>query len=611
MKATITFILLILLLIQLNFSNTNDVDRSAEIAKIGSETITLGELIDNFKINLTEDEVSAEELNEFLPSYIEYRLKLKKGLQLGLDHDADLLEEFELYGRQAAEIFWLENELKEQIIEEYLNRSNYELLAFHILIEVPDGSTEYERNDIYDRLLDAREELINGTDPDFVNQNYSSIRNGNSMGGQLPWITAGRTVKPFEDGLYSLNVGEVSKPIRSDFGYHVIYLQDMRDRLPDRQVSHIFFQDTEESQAAEKAADVHSKLKDGLPWNEAVEEFSMDRSAAARGGLIGWVGYAMQFPEPFVDAVMETDPEVAFSEPIQMPYGFHIIRVDSVRTHSSEEMRREEIIAELERLQRLNPSESDIIEALKMEGNFTVNEELLSNIHTADRDEIVISFNGKEFTAGDYRNFTNANDFDYKEFVKETVLSDMIEITRSKFPEFDDQMATFLDGLIVFRINEKYIWSENAADRNDLESFYKKNMQDYWFDRSYTYYSISAFSDSVISDAHNLVANGIHPEELSEQLEDINVRRFSTSNRNNPGFELIEAIEISQITDIQVSGVRHSFFYLEDVDEPRQMTFEEAFSRVANDYIPIHEAQFIENLKAEFGVEMFPDNIEI
>lgn len=615
MKATLIFLLLFSLFIQQNQTDSLPVDRSNEIAKIGSQTVTLGELIDNYTINQTEDEVTTDDLIEFFPSYLEYRLKLKKGLKQELDQDPDLLEEFENYGRQAAEIFWLENELKEHIIEEYLERSRYELLAFHILIEVPDGSSEYEESDIYNRLLEAREELVNGANPDEVNEHYSSVRNGNYMGGQLPWITAGRTVKPFEDGLYALEVGEISEPVRSAFGYHVIYLQEKRERSPDRQVSHIFFQDTEESQASEKVADVYNKLQDGLSWNEAVDMYSMDRSAAARGGQIGWVGYAMQFPEPFVDVVMETIPEHPFSEPIEMSYGYHIIRIDSVRTYTSEDIRREEIIGELERLQRLNPSEDDIIKALKDEGDFYVHDEVKSSINSADYNEILITFNGKKITAGDFQNFSDeteeSTDELFDDFVREVVFSELIEITQSKFPEFDEQISSFLNGLIVFRINEEFIWSEDAADRDELESYYEDHKENYWFDRSYTYYSISAFSDSLIAQAYALVESGIHPEDLMEQIDEITVRRFSTSNPNNPGFELVESLEISQKTDIQVSGVRHSFYYLIEIEEPRQMTFQEAFTRVVNDYMPTHEASFIERLKAEFGVETYPDNIQL
>lgn len=615
MKATlITLFIYSFLFIQAQLLS-NGVDRSTEVARVGTETITLGELIDNFKINQTEEQISRDDLIEFLPSYIEYRLKLKKGLKNGFNEKPDLLEEFELYGRQAAEIFWLENEIKQRIVDEFVQRSNYELYAFHILIEVPSQATAEQEREIINRIQQAREDLIDGVDPNEVNATYSSVRNGNYMGGQLPWITAGRTVEPFEDALFSLEVGEISEPVRTAFGYHVIYLQDKRERSPDRQVSHIFFQDTEESLASEKAADVHQKLTDGLFWYDAVETYSMDRNTVANGGLIGWVGYAMQYPEPFVDAVMAKNPAESFSEPIIMPYGYHIIRIDSVRTYPSDEARMEEILSELERLQRLNPSESELIEALKKEGNFSVNETVMASIDNAEPSSVIMTFNEKEYTVNDYSQFTEDQDTGserlFDEFVREVVLSELIDITRSKFPDFDSQISSFLNGLVVFRINEEFIWSEEAPERSALEQFYEENKENYWYDKIYTYFSVSAFEDSIITKAVDYVESGMHPESLTEHIEEINVRRFSTSNRNNPGFELIENIEKGAITEIQISGVRHSFFFLDDVEEPRQMTFDEALSRVVNDYMPIQEAAFINSLKSEFGVDTFPENIQI
>ncbi len=595
--------------------HVDSVDRSAEIARVGSETITLGELIDNFNINQTDEQISRDDLVEFLPSYIEYRLKLKKGFKNGFDKKPDLLDEFELYGRQAAEIFWLENEIKQRIVDEFIERSNYELYAYHILIEVPSQATGDQEREIIDRILQAREDLIDGVDPDEVNATYSSVRNGNYMGGQLPWITAGRTVEPFENALFSLEVGEISEPVRTAFGYHVIYLQDKRERSPDRQVSHIFFQDTEESLASEKAADVHQKLTDGLFWYDAVETYSMDRNTVPNGGLIGWVGYAMQFPEPFVDAVMAKNPADSFSEPIEMPYGYHIIRVDSVRNYPSEEARMEEIVRELERLQRLNPSERELIEALKAEGDFSVDENVKASMNNANSNAVVITFNENEYTLSDFFQFSETTDSTtenlFDAYSREVVLSELVEITRSKFSDFDAQMASFLNGLVVFRVNEEFIWSENAPERSALEQFYKENKEKYWFEKTFNYFSVSAFEDSIITKAVDLVESGVHPENLTEHIEEINVRRFSTSNRNNPGFELIENLDTDEITEIQVSGVRHSFFFLDSIEEPRQMTFDEAFSRVVNDYMPIHETAFINSLKSEFAVETFPENIQI
>lgn len=609
-------VLFIASLIYLQFYQS-DIDRTTPVAKISSSTITIGELIDNYRINQNDDEITTEELIEFLPSYVEYRLKLKKGLREGFHYHPDILGELEHYGRQAAEIYWLENKLKEQIIRQYKERSRYELKAFHILIEVPEGSSTYEENEVYQRLLEAREQLADGTDPNEVNENFSSIRNGNYMGGSLPWITAGRTVQPFEDALFSLETGEISQPVRTQFGYHLIYLHEKRERLPDRQVRHLFFQDTDDQAAEEAVEEAFLSLQSGMPWNEAVETFSMDRSAANRGGLIGWVGYAMQFPEPFVDAVMQADLDLPYSEPLAMPYGYHIIRIDSVRTYPSDEIYNQEIVGELERLQRLNPNQADIIEALKIKGNFQKYEEVTDWPSGEDEQRLIFSFRGDNYTTGDLLAFSDSDatvtEFRtaLEEFENEIVLSHLIDMTRKTFPDFDSQLENFLNGLVVFRVNEEFIWNEEAADRESLKEFYSANMDKYHFQRTYNYYSVSAFSDSLIIEAKNLVERGVQPENLMEQMEDISVRNYTTSNSSSPGFELVETLNPLEISEIQVSGVRHSFFFLNEIEEPRQMTFEEAFSRVANDFQPIHEARFIEYLKNEFGVETYPENIQL
>lgn len=594
-----------------------------EVARIGNQPVYLSEVLDNYRINQTHEEIETTELIEFLPSYIEYRLKLKKGLDDGLDQNPEILAEMEEFGRQAARIYWLENEIKYQIISEYKERSNSELKAYHILIEVPENASHEETEAIYMQLLEARQLLIDGADPAEVNRTYSTERNGNYMGGSLPWITAGRTVKPFEDALYSLETGEISGPVRTQFGYHVIYLQAKRERSPDRRVSHIYFQDTEEQSAAELAAEAYQALMNGTQWNDAVERYSLDRSGVHRGGSIGWVGYAMQFPEPFIDAVMSEDPDAAFSEPVEMAYGYHIIRIDSVRTYPDEEQQMEDIISDLERLQRLSPNEDDIIEALKSEGHFTVNEDakeaILSagetGLSTFDINKTLVVFNEKVHTLGDYVAFSRKTESDaataIKEFFNGVVLSEIIDLTSAKFPAFKSQITNFLDGLIVFRVNEDYIWNMQAADRDSLKAHFELNKENYRLDTQYTYYTVSSFSDSLIHKAKSLVESGLKPEKLSEQMDAISVRQHTTVNRGAADYAILEKLEPMEVSEIQVSGVRHTFYYIENIEQPRQMTFEEAFSRVVHDYQPIHEAYFIEQLKKEFKVELFSENIRL
>ena len=91
--------------------------------------------------------------------------------------------------------------------------------ASHILVE-----TEEEAQALI-------EELEGGADFAALAQEHSTGPSGPN-GGQLGWFTAGMMVPPFEEAVFALEVGEVSPPVQTRFGWHVVILNDTRDQAP-------------------------------------------------------------------------------------------------------------------------------------------------------------------------------------------------------------------------------------------------------------------------------------------------------------------------------------------------------------------------------------------
>ena len=90
-----------------------------------------------------------------------------------------------------------------------------EVRASHILV-----STEDEANKL-------REEIINGKDFAAVAAEYSNWPSG-AAGGDLGFFGKGMMVKPFEDAAFSLEIGEISQPVQTQFGWHLIVVTDKK-----------------------------------------------------------------------------------------------------------------------------------------------------------------------------------------------------------------------------------------------------------------------------------------------------------------------------------------------------------------------------------------------
>ncbi|MDY0396012.1 peptidylprolyl isomerase [Virgibacillus halophilus] len=104
-----------------------------------------------------------------------------------------------------------DKEMKEQY-----NRMKTDLKASHILVK--DEKT----------AKDVQKKLDKGEDFAKLAKKYSTDTASAEKGGELGWFSAGSMVPQFEDAAYKMKKGEISKPVKSDYGYHIIKLEDTR-----------------------------------------------------------------------------------------------------------------------------------------------------------------------------------------------------------------------------------------------------------------------------------------------------------------------------------------------------------------------------------------------
>ena len=259
------------------------------VGTVGNQKITYGELKSNMNTPQNTSPTLSE-LEEFLPIYLEYKAKIQFADREGITKDPQLLQELHQYSKQASYSHWLENRIKETEFDKYYDRASVELKSEHILIAVNPNASPEDTLDAYQKLIEARNKFLNGTSFSELDKQYSSKQGNRSMGGDLPWFSIGTTVKEFEDVIFSLNVGEVSMPFRTQFGFHIVHLQKKRSRTLSREVSHIFTR-AGALESKEKIENAYSKLNQGTSWAEAVLQFSDDNLSASNGGKIGWIYY--------------------------------------------------------------------------------------------------------------------------------------------------------------------------------------------------------------------------------------------------------------------------------------------------------------------------------
>jgi peptidyl-prolyl cis-trans isomerase SurA len=206
--------------------------------------------------------------------------------------------------------------------------------ASHILVRLPEQSSPERIEEARARALKARSEALGGVDFARLAATYSDAPDA-LEGGSLGWRSHERLPELFAAALSRLKPGEVSEPLRSPAGFHVLKLHDRRDAaggaapLTQTRARHILVRTSElvsEAEARRRIADLRERIVNGnAEFGALAKAHSDDTASAARGGELDWVHPGDTVPE-FERALQELKPG-ELSQPVRTPFGYHLIQV--------------------------------------------------------------------------------------------------------------------------------------------------------------------------------------------------------------------------------------------------------------------------------------------
>ncbi len=203
----------------------------------------------------------------------------------------------------------------------------------HILLRVPEGASPETLLRLKARADAALDAIRRGEDFARVAASYSEAQDALS-GGSLGWRPVDRMPQLFADMLPKLKVGEVSDVMRSPAGFHIMKVVDKRGgvgggdgRVSQTRARHILIKTSEvmsDAEARRRLTSLKERLDNGGSFEELARSNSQDLSAA-KGGDLGWLYPGDTVPE--FEKVMNALQPGQVSEPVQSPFGWHLIQV--------------------------------------------------------------------------------------------------------------------------------------------------------------------------------------------------------------------------------------------------------------------------------------------
>ena len=517
------------------------------IITIDGKKITKSEFLQIYLKNNNNPKYDKASLDEYMELFKKFKLKVAEAELLGYDTIPKLVKELDGYKTQLAMPYLIDSAQNKYLIKEAYYRTSNEVRASHILIKVSQNALPKDTLNAYNRLMAMKKKIENGEDFAMVAMSKNDGSEDPSVasnGGDLGFFNAFQMVYPFEQAAYTTEVGKVSNPFRTRFGYHILKVTDKRPARGSIESAHIMVSTGRNADekaitlAKNKINEIYTELENGADFEALVTKYSDDPSSNKKKGVLPTFGTGSttrMVPE-FEDAAFQLKNDGDFSKPVKTDYGFHIIkRLAWTPVPSFEDMQKgleskvakdirskstqNSFIAKLKKNYKYkNKSKNGLkwfkknLDSTFYRGAFNP-ESLTKNKKMFKMDKQ--KFRQKEyaqFIAKNYRSYVNkpiptALNSLYAEWEKETILGYEESKLPNKYPAYKALITEYHDGILLYEIMSDKVWNKAMKDTTGLEAFYNKNKSNYNWSKRIEGEIFEAYTKADADKAYALLQN--------------------------------------------------------------------------------------------------------
>ncbi len=510
MKSSVIASLILFTLSIGSFAQTSD----PVLMTVNEKPVLKSEFEYIYNKNNTNNSLDKKTLEEYVDLFVNYKLKVEEAKQQKIDTTASFINELQGYRSQLAKPYLTDTKTDENLLREAYEHSKEDVDVSHILIRIPKNATPTdtlkawnEINAIWKRL--EKENFARVAKE--VSQDQSAEQNG----GHIGWISAFRTVYPFENAAYNTAVGNYSKPIRSAFGYHIVKPIARRKSSGEVLVAHIMIftskgDETQNKKAKSTIDSLYQRVLAGDNFGELAKKYSQDKSSSTKEGELPWFSTGRMVPE-FEAASFALKNINDVSQPVQSAYGWHIIKLIDKKGLAPFEELRPDLERKIKRDERADLGQQSFLNQLRIDYKYNEIEtsvrefykllgdkKLTDSTFIAGLDKLnkpLFSFAGKNYSQTDFANYlkkehtanksTASEIIDEKlnAFVNTQLLAYEDAQLENKYPEFRFLMQEYHDGILLFEISNREVWDKASKDTEGLIQYFKENKVDYTWEK--------------------------------------------------------------------------------------------------------------------------------
>ncbi len=581
-----------------------------------------------------------KEVREYLDLYINFKLKVKEAVALHLDTNPTFVSELAGYRKQLAAPYLTDKKVTDDLINEAYDRMKHEVNASHILIMCSDNASPADTLAAYNKLADLKKRYAKGENFDSLASKYSEDPSAKRNFGSLGWFGAFNMVYPFETQAYKTAKGDVSAPFRTQFGYHIMKVNDKRAARGDVKVAHIMVRvspqpsETEWKDTELKADSIYQKLMAGETFEAMVEKYSQDEGSKPNKGVMNWMASLSGYPENFKDISFALK-ENEVSKPFRTDYGYHIIKLIERRPLADFKEMQDVIKTKITKDSRSQSSKAAVITRIKKDNNYkefqanvkefasTLDSSFTKGTWTYDENKIgtktVLTIGDKTFTQKDFAAYVKANQAPiekgsalvsvlnmFKSWSDDKCMAYEESMLDSKYEDFNNVYKEYHDGILLFDLTDKKVWSKAVSDTLGLEKFYENNKGKYMWKERVHYQTFTCLNAKAKEEAIKMLQKGKSTDEIQAKL---NKKVAGTVSFRDTKSEKTDATaeklwDKKGLVDIPKEGENDKFYWVIGNIAAENKTLKEAKGLATSDYQNYLEKEWIKELRAKYPVQV-------
>lgn len=610
---------------------------------IGNRSVTAGEFERIYNKNYNLNTAEKQTVTEYFDLFLKFRLKVSAALDEGLDTLASYKKELKGYRDQLAKNYLTDARVTDSLLHEAYDHTVMDVNVSHILILFPENPNAADTLACYKKIADIRKKILAGQSFEKLAVEYSADPSAKQNKGNLGYFSAFRFPYLFERCAYNTKVGDISPILRTNYGYHIIRVNDRRPSPGEIKVAHIMCAvprnapDSAWIKAKTRINELYTRVKNGEDFSKLAREVSDDRASAEQDGELPWFSTGRMVPE-FETAAFALKAKGEVSQPIKTAYGWHIIKLIDKRGVPSFDQVKTDYKNRIMNDERAEIISTAFINKIKKESVYKIYNDRLSPFYATDStvyhgkinidskvlEKPLITIQKTNFTGADFKAYLEANpvaakkipikeyiDQSFQKFIKASFVKYEDQHLETRYSDFGNLIKEYHDGILLFDIMDSEVWSKATRDSAGLEAFYN-NMKEkpMWGERldaalfSCKTREIADKVKKLISDPGNSDLTSLQITKLvcdsaaGTDCVTVDKKLFSKGDSKT-----IDSIAWKQgFTDISSGNNRIMFAYVWGIHPPETKKLDDVRGLITADYQNFLEEKWVNELKNKYKV---------